>query len=453
VQAVAEREYEKKTLVQMIVNGVEIIKRIPQPGEIIPIIPVIGEEVWVDEGSGAERKLISLIRLARDPQMSLAYLCSQEMEEAGLTPKTPFIGYKGQFESDSEAWKNVTKIPVSHLQVDPVVDGANGAILPLPQRVPFTPNFQQYEIAKDSCRRAIMAAMGISPLPTAAQRTNEKSKIALDKIEQMQQVGSFHFLDNWDRSLRLAGRVMNSWLPVVYDSARDLMLQKPDDSFYQVKINEPFIDEKNQEQLYKIEESDNPVTISSAPSSQSQRDEASAFLDIMIANLPNLPIAPEQQAKLLAISIKMKQMGPRGDEMAEIISPSDKDKGQIPPELMQQLQQMQQQLQALNEYGKQKEAEIAEMKQKIEGQVVNNEYKIKLQEMDNQNKLAVAAMNNETKSLVERLVLLESFMEKLEGEKHEAAMSDKQQEHERGMADRNAEIEAASQATPPETQS
>jgi hypothetical protein len=42
--------------------------------------------------------------------------------------------------------------------------------LPLPRRQAFTPNFQEYEIAKDSCRLAIQAAMGISPLPTAAQR-------------------------------------------------------------------------------------------------------------------------------------------------------------------------------------------------------------------------------------------------------------------------------------------
>jgi hypothetical protein len=429
--AAPSRDYEKKTLVQIITNGVEIIKRIPQPGEIIPIIPVIGEEVWVDEGNGDERKLSSLVRYARDPQMSLAYSVSQEMEEMGLTPKSPYIGYKGQFESDAEAWETATKSPHAFLQADPIVDGANGAVLPLPRRESFVPNFQQYEIAKDSFRRAIQAAIGNSPLPTAMQRDSEKSGIALERIQQAQSVGSFHFVDNYDRSLRLAGRVIDSWIPTVYDSERDMMLQKQNDEFYKARINtaEPYIDEENQEQFYKVDQGSHHVTISTGPSYQSQMDQVSQFLDLLVANLATLPIAPEQQAKLLAQAIKMKQMGPHGDEMAEIISPSDKDKPRIPPEMIQQLQEMQQQLQALNEYGKQKEAEIQELKQKIDGQVVNNEYKLKIEQLKIEKDLAIAEITTKAQSLSERLKLVEDMMKQLEIHGHE---------HE--MADHNAEI-------------
>lgn len=65
------------------------------------------------------------------------------------------------------------------IQVDALTDPTGQNILPPPERQQFTPNFQEYEVAKDSCRRAIQAAMGISPLPTAAQRDNEKSGIAI----------------------------------------------------------------------------------------------------------------------------------------------------------------------------------------------------------------------------------------------------------------------------------
>ena len=59
-------------------NGVEILERsaAPEPGNIIPIIPMIGLERYVDD----DRKLFSLVRLARDPQLSPAYLNSQEMK-------------------------------------------------------------------------------------------------------------------------------------------------------------------------------------------------------------------------------------------------------------------------------------------------------------------------------------------------------------------------------------
>ena len=55
---------------------------------------------------------------------------SQEAEEAGLTPKSPFLGYVGQFETDNEAWTNLTKVPVAFVQSDVVVDEAGS---PLPQ--------------------------------------------------------------------------------------------------------------------------------------------------------------------------------------------------------------------------------------------------------------------------------------------------------------------------------
>jgi hypothetical protein len=103
-------------------------------------------------------------------EMSLAYLNSQKTEEAGLSPRVPYIGYKGQFDSDSEAWEGLNRFPRAYVQVDPLTDPSGQNILPLPQRQAFTPNSQECEIAKDSCNLAIQAAMGNSPLPTAAQR-------------------------------------------------------------------------------------------------------------------------------------------------------------------------------------------------------------------------------------------------------------------------------------------
>src|SRR5262249_33658900 len=157
-------------------------------------------------------------RMAREPQMSLAYLCSQEMEEAGMTPKVPVIGYTGQFETDRDAWETLNKIPRAFVQVDPAADPQNpNQVLPLPVWRQFTPNFQEFEIAKDSCRRAIQAAMGISPLPTAAQRDSEKSGVALEKMQTAEAIGSFHFVEGFERALERAGRIIDSWIPVDYD--------------------------------------------------------------------------------------------------------------------------------------------------------------------------------------------------------------------------------------------
>jgi hypothetical protein len=445
------RDYEEKTVVQRITNGIEYLKEIPQPGEIIPIIPVIGEEIWVDEGMGAERVLLSLPRLARDPQMSLAYLISQMAEEAKLTPKSPFMGYKGQFESDHEAWEKLTSDPRAYIQVDPVVDGATGQVLPLPNRLQFTPNFQQYIIAQDSCRRAVQAAMGISPLPTAAQRQNEKSGIALQRIQESQAVGSFHFSDRFDMFLCLAGKVMNSWIDVVYDTEQELTLRKADETTYKARLNTetPYIDEKNQERHYKIEESEHHITISTGPSNQSQREEVTDFLDLMVSNMETLPVEPQQKAKIMGLMIRMKGMGPRGDEMADIVDPKPKEgEQQIPPEIQQQLQEMMQKMEALNEYAQQKEVEIEELNRKLQGQVINNQYKMEIEKLKSEAEIAKAEITTKAQSMEERLKFVEDMFQQIHSQNHEASLQTAQQEHERTLAESQQTAAQASGAVP-----
>jgi hypothetical protein len=43
--------------------------------------------------------------------------------------------------------------------------------------------------------------MGISRLPTAAQRDNEKSGIAIERIQTSQVLGSYHFTAGYERAL------------------------------------------------------------------------------------------------------------------------------------------------------------------------------------------------------------------------------------------------------------
>ena len=409
-----EREYEKKQVVQHITNGIEILKRTEQPGEILPIIPVIGEEIWVDEGAGAVRKLLSLTRLARHPQMSLAYLVSQEMEEAGLSPKVPWIGYKGQFDSSREAWETSHKVPYSILEIDPIVDGVAGQVLPPPSHQQFTPNFGAYEIAKDACRRAIQSAMGITSLPTAMQRDSQKSGVALERIQQAQAVGSFHFVDNYDRALRLAGRVIDSWIPATYPREMPMNLRKPDDTYRPVMINtpEPYVEREGEPpQQYLTDKGTHQVTISTGPSFQSQMDEVKDFLNTLMSNLGNLPVAPPQAAKILSILIQMKNMGPRGDELAEIISPPEKKEAQPPPEMMQMIQQLQAQLQAIDAYAKQKEAELVELRQQIKARVIDNEYKREIEQMKIEADLAKAEITTTAQNLLERVALIERVLE------------------------------------------
>lgn len=464
-RVVRKRKVPVNQVMQYVTNGIEILERSeePEPGAIIPIIPMIGLERYVDDGGFSRRVLFSLVRLARDPQMSLAYLNSQEMEEAGLSPKTPFIGYKGQFDSSREQWATVTKQPYAFLESDIPDNWPAGQIPPLPTRVPFTPNFQSYEVAKDSCRRAIQAAMGITPLPTAAQRNNEKSGIALQRIETLEAIGSYHFVDGYDRALRLAGKVIDQWIPSVYGRQRTLQIRKPDDSYRQIQLNteEPYPDVKTGEPVqYPVEQVDHSTTISTAPSYASQREAVSDFLDGLIGQLPNLPIAPPQAAKLLALAIQMKDMGPKGDQMAEIISPTDgQDQGQM------QLQQAQAQSQMQQMQIQQLSAALQQVLIQQQGKVIDNEYKIAieqmkadtnefLQKMKSDTQIAVAEIGTKSQLLNERIAAIDE-VEK-QGREHLQEHAIQQQEHDHEIEVLrheylNQALEAANQPKPPES--
>jgi hypothetical protein len=447
------RKLQMKTPVQYWTNGVEILERSEHPGSQLCIIPFVGLARYVDDGGGSKLKLFSLVRLARDPQMGLAYVVSQQAEEAGLTPKAPYIGYKGQFESDWENWQSATKIPHAMLQADVVIDGTNGQMLPLPQRQQFTPNFAAYEVAIDSKRRAIQAAMGITPLPTAAQRSNEKSGVALERIQDEQAVGSYHYIDSFDRALQFCGRVIESWIPTVYDTERDVSLRKPDDSHQVARINTeaPYLDEKTQQPVhYQVDsQGDHDVTVSTGPSYDSQRREVAETLNSLDANLPALvqcgavpqPAAP----RLMAMSIKMRDLGPKGDEIAEIISPSSPDamvqQGQQIGQMQMQLQQSGLAIQAL-------QAELQKLQAEKQGKVVDNEYRLSMEKMKIDAQLAIAEVNTKAQLLSERAAFVEDLWKQLHSQAHEAGLQTAEHGHEQEMGAQQAAIAAAQPQQP-----
>jgi hypothetical protein len=441
-----KRTLQVKKVMQYITNGVEILQRSdePEPGSILPIIPMIGLQRYLDEGGSSRRVLFSLVRLARDPQMSLAYLNSQEMEEAGLSPKSPWLGYKGQFDSNREMWLNCTKWAYAFLESDIPENWPAGQVPPLPTRIPFTPNFQSYEIAKDSCRRAIQAAMGITPLPTAMQRSNEKSGVAMERIENLEAIGSFHFIDGYDRSLRLAGKVIDQWMPSVYGIERPMHVRKPDDSYRLLKLNtsEPYPDERNPGNLvqYPVEEVDHAISVSTGPSYHSQREAVDSFLESLIGQLPNLPISPPQAAQLLSLAIKMKNMGPRGDEMAEIISPSQGS----PDQSLQQLQAAQGQLQQQAALIQMLQAEVQRLTIERQAKVVEGEYKVLTEKMRTDANLLIeklkvdaqiATAEVQTKSQIvnERIAALDEMYKQSREQVHEASLLDKEHDHDLQM--------------------
>jgi hypothetical protein len=308
-RVVREREVDVPKVEQILTNGIEIIETTPWPGKYIPFVACLGRVLYLSD-TGKQRRVIgSMIRLARDPQMLYAFIVTNEAESFGMAPKFPYFVYEGQLDARNlDLLNNSNKAPVAVIEVKPQIEGIGGdQPVPFPQRNPYDPPAQAYEIAKESARRMIQAAMAQTPLPTAAQRANQKSGKALQKIDEIGQRGSYHFTDHYLDMIQQVGVICEDLFEPVYDGTRTIGARKGNDEAYSVTINDPTDAES------KSFTGDHLVTVSTGPSFDSQRDEASDFADTLAG------MGPQMFAVLGPLIVKLKNLGPIGDEMVELL--------------------------------------------------------------------------------------------------------------------------------------
>jgi hypothetical protein len=344
------RKVDVPKVCKYITNGVEILSEDEFPAKRIPIIPFWGKELYVPNGTDSEKKLMSLVRLARDPYMLYCYLRTNQSEFAGMVPKVPAVGYEGQFEGHEDEWNNANKVPIGFLQAKLTLEDLPGHPLPLPTRTQFDASpIIAMDQAAESARRAIQAAMGISALPTAAQRQNQKSGIALERIENQQALGSFNFIESYDKSLQSVGELLNEMITTTIDTERDMAIFKEDQTPAMIRANGTFEDPESGEQVeFHTDKGEHSVTISTGPSSQSQREEVDKFADVLAG-------IPEAFARCADLIIRMKNLGPLGDALADRLTPpeyKDQKDGPGKPEMMAAIQQLQAELDAAQGFAK-----------------------------------------------------------------------------------------------------
>jgi len=394
---VKRRMVDDPKVCSYLTNGVELLApsegaspKTEWPGKYIPIISCFGKVIYVDTGSGVERKIQGMVDLMRDPQMLNAYLRTCEAELVGMTPKTPFVGYTGQFRGHEDAWGSVNHVPKAYLEANATTPDTGQQVLPLPQRQAYDPPIQSLEILAESSRRSIQAAAGNMPLPTSAQRRNEKSGVALKEMRESGQVGSYHFGDHYNDMIEHVGVVVEDLMPHIYDTARDVSVRHANDTAEMVPVNDP----SNEKSVSTT--GDHLVTVSTGPSYDSTREQISDLVDTLLA-MPD----GEVVRSVLPEAIKMMNLGAEGEELVEIAEALQPPQVQAlkqkdgedpdPRQLQQQNQQMQQQLQ-------QADAAVTDLMGKVDGKKLDAETKIKITEMEIASRERIADMESQRRS-------------------------------------------------------
>lgn len=452
-----ERKVDDPTVYQYLTNGLETLEEHTWPGKYIPIIGCFGKVLYVDAGGGAKRKILSMVRLARDPYMLYCYYRTCEAELVGMTPKFPYFVYEGQLAPVE--LNNLAKSlhePVAVIKVKPTIEGLPSTLgpLPFPQRQPYEPPIQALEFGAEAARRAIQAAMGQSPLPTMAQRKNEKSGVALKQIEETGQRGSFHFTDHYLDMLTHVGVVTEDLMDKIYDSARDVGIRKANDTAEVVRINDPSRPKS------VSTKGDHLVTVSTGPSFDSEREAASDFADVLAQ------ISPETFMLLGPLIVKLKNLGPIGDEIAELLEAMQ------PPQVQQlraakgeqadpaqQVQAERQKRQAIEQQVELLSKELTERVKQIETEQVKqaaaretkamelkaqHQLQVELQEMKNAATIRVAEINAAVKGYVTEAQHAARHEEQALNIRAEAVQSDLEREQASAEAEHQRQHEAES---------
>lgn len=315
---------------QRIMTGAEVLETVDWAGKYIPIVPVYGEELYVD----GRRRLRSLVRDAKDPQRMFNYWRTASTELVALAPKTPFIGRKGAFETDSAKW--ATANTETHAYIE--YDGPEP-----PMRQPFAGPpagaLQEAMNASDDMK----AIMGLHDASLGA-RSNETSGRAIMARQREGDTSTFHYIDNLSRAIRHAGRIMLDLIPKVYATPRVVRVLGVDGQARSVAAapggqgGEAL---RRLGRIYDLGAGKYDLTVRSGPSFTSRRQEAA---NQMIELMRAFPAAAPVIGDLLARNLDW----PGADEIATrlgaLLPPQVKGAA---PELEQARQQMGQLAQAL----------------------------------------------------------------------------------------------------------
>ena len=456
-----EKAKDKETtykVKQYIINGVEILEENDWIGSWIPIPAMIGEEIYVKDGGQSKRRIISMIRRGRPAQQMMAYIASQQQEEFAMAPRAPFLGWKGTF--DSEQHKNLHKDPRGYVEFTVPVDWDVQTMGPpqLPIRTPFSPNIQAYQIAYEGWRRSHQAAIAGNPLPTDAQKINDKSGVALEKIQDAGATGSFHFTDNFVRFLHNVGLQVNELITKLaeLDSLpKQLLGRNKKDEDVRIKVagkdaapveSSEHLDEAD---VFFAHRGQFEVSIGDGPSYQSQREEGAAFADKIWEIAAKMGLPPQVTMKLLSLATRLKNVGALGDEIAELLSPPDPNN--LPPQAQAAIAQLTGQLhQAMQEIQKlqlEKLGKVVEIQGK--SALADKEFTARMSEADKdrETKLAVAEITTKAQSISERVAAVEDLMKQFHDQAHEVAMLMQQHSQAKELAAQNAAVESQAQGS------
>ena len=352
IMVVGERDTMRKQIKWCKLTGLEILEERDWSGRYIPVVPVYGQQLTVED----KRKKYGLVRNAKDAQRMYNYWQTSLTESIALAPKAKWLLAEGQDEGHENEWAqaNIKSMPVLRYKQTDI----NGKEAPAPQRLQPEPPPAGVIAAAMSIDKDLQSVVGIFD-PSQLPQGNMSGK-AIRGQQQQQDMTNFHYYDNLVRSMKHTGRIILDLIPKIYDRERVLRIIGYDGQPEMVTVNQRTQDEMGVEKvLNDVTVGEYDVYMDTGPGYQSKRQEAVEAMMPMIST--------NQELFNLAGDLVFRNMDfPGAEVIADRLAANNPlaqidEKSEIPPQIQMKLMQA--------------EKQIADMQQMIAAMELEKQYR------------------------------------------------------------------------------
>jgi hypothetical protein len=264
-----------------IVSGAEIIEGPKKvPGRFIPLVPVWGELIRIDD----KDVFFGAVRFAKDAQRMYNYERSTFIEVIADQPYSPFMAEASSVEGYESQYQNmrVKRPPVLFYNANPQSPNGGRPTREAPPDFPVA-LANAAQISSDD----IKSATGIYDASLGA-KSNETSGRAIIARQREGDVANFDYIDNLSYALRYDFEITSDLITEIYDTARQVRIIGEDGKEDVAEVNKQMIDQQTGQPvtLNDLSQGRYDVSVTVGPSYTTQRMEAAEALQ-QLANDPS----------------------------------------------------------------------------------------------------------------------------------------------------------------------
>lgn len=374
----SKRESKRRCVYWCKLAGKRVLSRVEWPGTRIPIYIVSGRRVYI----GGRWYYWSLTRSQKSSNRAFNYAMTAQLERVATTTKAPWMIPEGGISTQDLGFWNTSATrnwPFLKYQTK----NSKGDLIPAPFKTPPAGADPGITELIQLSQQMMKDTSGMFN-PSVGQQEGDQSGKAIQLLQQQGDVSNFDFYDNLMTQIERCGDDLNELIPIYYQGARQVLIVGKDDSPTLQWINKESQDEKGNVYHHKVEQGRYKSICEVGPSYKTKLLESSDALTSLMQSVPLIgQVAPDIIAKVIAAAQGWGDVGDLlADRLKRALPPGLQDKPngqqQIPPQVIQALQQADQEHAAMT----QQIQEMTQELQQLQAKAQTENRKIDVQEYD-----------------------------------------------------------------------